>query len=339
MREGTIEAGSRQDAQASIPARVWRAFRRLKPEEALFVVGFIPSSLVTIYANWQLSADGISSRRIEGGLLRLAVAVLLAATMPLLDKVQPALTRRPRLAAAAYFYRTMLPFVLCIAVYTNLHDTVRFINPHDIHQQLAAIEQWLFGGQPVLWAERYITPTRTEILSVFYSSFFLIAPSAVIVLWASHKRTEARHTLLAVIVCFYTGYLLYVLLPAAPPRLYFDSIGLFSVSLGGGRLTTFQNSLIEMMPNHASRAAFPSLHAAVSVVTLYYSWKFCRWYTPVLAVLVIGLLVSTVYLRHHYVVDLIAGAAMLPWVVWITPRFERWWNGRHEASLDEGRAP
>jgi membrane-associated phospholipid phosphatase len=229
------------------------------------------------------------------------------------------------LSSAAEFYRTFVPFLLCIAVYTNLHDTVRFINPHDVHAQLVAIEQWIFGGQPVVWAERFITPARTELFSTFYSSFFLIAPSVVIVLWASGKRIEARHALLGVIICFYTGYLLYVLFPAAPPRFYLESLGLFHVNLRGGAITSFQNSLTEMMPNHASRAAFPSLHAGVSVVSLYYAWRFCRWYFPVLLVVVIGLLVSTVYLRHHYVVDLIAGALMLPWVAWATPRFERWW--------------
>jgi membrane-associated phospholipid phosphatase len=316
-------------------ARAWRAFRQLRAEEALFVVGFVPSSLVTVYANWQLSAEGISSRRIEGGLLRLAVAVLLAGTMPLLDRARDYLASRPRLGAAAEFYRTMLPFLLCIAVYTNLHDTVRFINPHDIHAELVALEQTLFGGQPVVWAEPYITPARTEFFSTFYASFFLIAPSAVIVLWATGRRAEARETLLAVILCFYSGYLLYVIFPAAPPRLYLESLGMFTINLRGGAVTGFQNSLIEMMPNHASRAAFPSLHAAVSVVTLYYAWRFCRWYAPVLAVVVTGLLVSTVYLRHHYVVDLIAGALMLPWVVWVTPRFERWWYAR--PSVNGGR--
>jgi membrane-associated phospholipid phosphatase len=220
----------------------------------------------------------------------------------------------------------MLPFLLCIAVYTNLHDTVRFVNPHDIHQYLAAIEEWVFGGQPVVWAERFITPARTEIFSTFYASFFLIAPSAVVVLWASGRRAEARETLLAVILCFYTGYLLYVLFPAAPPRLYLESLGMFSVNLRGGPIADFQQSLIELMPNHASRAAFPSLHAGVSLVTIYYSWRYCRWYVPIVGFVVAGLLVSTVYLRHHYVVDLVAGALLLPWVVWLTPRFDRWWR-------------
>jgi hypothetical protein len=27
-------------------------------------------------------------------------------------------------------------------------------------------------------------------------------------------------------------------------------------------------------------------------------------------------------------VDLVAGLLMMPGVVWVTPRFERWWTGR-----------
>jgi len=309
-------------------------------EEALFVAGFVPSSLVTLYANWHLADAGISSRRIEGGLLRLAVAVALAATIPWIERSRGRLAAHPRLASAAAFYRTMLPFLLCIAVYTNLHDTVRFINPHDIHAQLVALEGWMFGGQPVVWAERFITPARTEVFSTFYASFFLIAPSAVIVLWAMGRHAEARVTLLGVILCFYTGYLLYLVFPAAPPRLYLESLGMFTVNLRGGAITSLQASLIEMMPNHASRAAFPSLHAAVSLTTIYYSWRFCRWYTPVLVVVTTGLLLSTVYLRHHYVVDLLAGALLVPWTVWLTPRFDHWWRtGEWRVPRAQPRSP
>jgi membrane-associated phospholipid phosphatase len=326
----------RDRGPAALWQRAWRAFRALRPEEALFVVGFVPSSIVTIYANWVLAQTDTSSRRIEGGLLRLGLAILLAATAPAIDRARPRLAARSRLAAAAEFYRTTLPFLLCIAVYTNLHDTVRFVNPHDIHHHLVAIEERLFGGQPVVWAERYITPARTEIFSLFYSSFFLIAPSAVIVLWASGKHREARHVLLGVIVCFYTGYLLYIIFPAAPPRLYLESLGVFRVSLRGGAVTSFQNSLIEMMPHHASRAAFPSLHAGVSLLTIHYAWRYCRWYAPVVVFVTTGLLLSTIYLRHHYVVDLLAGAALVPWAAWAAPRFERWWERRQD---DHDRCP
>ena len=299
------------------------------------MVGFVPSSLVTVWAYESAARAGVHAPQFESAVIRLAAATLLSATIPLMERHRDALARRPALAGAAEFFRTMLPFVLCIAIYTNLHDTVRFVNPRDIHHHLVAIEGWLFGGQPVVWAERFITRGRTELMSAFYSTFFMIAPSAVIVLWASGKKAEAREVLLGVILCFYTGYLLYVVFPAAPPRLYLESLGMFTVNLRGGPITNFQQALIRMMPHDASRAAFPSLHAGVSVVTLYYTWRYCRWYFPVLLLAVTGLLVSTVYLRHHYVVDLIAGALLLPWVLWVTPRFDRWWAaGAERARLE-----
>ena len=193
--------------------------RRLRPEEGLLVIGFVASACLTVYANVDLYQRGIRSRAIQGGLLRLAIVVLLAAALPLLERALRRGRGRPALLETAVFLRTMLPFLMCIAVYTNLHDTVRYVNGHDVHQQIAAVEEWIFGGQPVLWAEAYITPWRTDFFNFFYANFYLVAPSVVLVLWFSGRRDQARATLLGVILCFYTGYVLYVLLPAAPPRL------------------------------------------------------------------------------------------------------------------------
>ena len=303
-----------------------QALRRLRLEEFLFLLMFIPSMVVTIWANIDLYVGGVRSRRIRGGVLRLAIVAAIGVMLPVLDRV------RHRLSAGlgrstVEFFRTFLPFALCSAVYTNLHDTVRWINPNDIHDTLMAIEGWMFGGQPVVWAEQFITPVRTEFFSFFYANFFLLTIIVSCVLWAVGRRQEARETMLGIIVCFYSGYVLYVIFPAAPPRLYYESLGMFTVDLRGGPITNFQNALIAMMPNEASRAAFPSLHTAVSLVVVCYAWRFCRWLVPILAVFVVGLLASTIYLRHHYVIDLLAGAALVPWALWVTPRLDRWWKG------------
>lgn len=310
-----------------------RFLRRLRPEEGLLVFGFIASAIVTIYANVDLASRGVSSRRIEGGLVRLAAVIVLAVVVMAIHRYLHRTTSRSGMRPAAEFFRMALPFVMCIAVYTNLHDTVRFVNPNDIHHHLAAAEEWLFGGQPVVWAEAYITRGRTEFFNFFYGNFYVVAPSVVILLWFTRRYAEARQVLLGTILCFYSGYVLYVIFPAAPPRLYFESLGLFSVPLRGGAITNAQQALIEMMPNHAARAAFPSLHAGVSTLSLVYAWKYCRGFFPVLLAFVVPLLVATVYLRHHWIVDLLAGMALVPWVLWITPRFERWWtNGARPAA-------
>ena len=317
------------------------AYRRLRPEEGLLVVAFIASAVLTVYANIDLYHHQVDSRRIQGGLLRLAIVMGLAALMPWLSRT---VRRRkgPRMwLATAEFVRMVLPFVMCIAVYTNLHDTVRYVNRHDVHAYLSAIEEWIFGGQPVLWAEAYVTPARTEFFNFFYANFYVLAPSVVLTLWFSGRVREARSVLLGVIVCFYCGYVLYVLLPAAPPRIYYASLGLFHVTLHGGPITKFQDYLIAMMPNHAERAAFPSLHAAVGCVCLYYSWKYCRRIFPILLAFVAVLLISTVYLRHHWVVDLIAGACLAPVAAWLAPRYERWWTAHVNgaASAVESNLP
>ena len=61
--------------------------------------------------------------------------------------------------------------------------------------------------------------------------------------------------------------------------------------------------------------AFPSGHTALSLIFLAFGWRlFPRWRVP-LAVLVAGIVFSTVYLSLHYVVDVVAGvllAAAMP---------------------------
>src|SRR4026207_2305810 len=76
--------------------------RRLRPEEGLLVIGFLASACLTIYANVDLYQQGIRSRALRGGLLRLAIVLGLAATLPMLER---ALRRghRARLVGTAAF--------------------------------------------------------------------------------------------------------------------------------------------------------------------------------------------------------------------------------------------
>src|SRR6266581_4928534 len=46
-----------------------------------------------------------------------------------------------------------------------------------------------------------------------------MAPSTALILLLKHRWPEFRATTMGVLVCFYLGYALYVVFPAAPPRL------------------------------------------------------------------------------------------------------------------------
>jgi len=54
--------------------------------------------------------------------------------------------------------REVLPFLICVLIYTNLHDTIGLVNRHDVHFLLAALDRQIFGVVPCVWAERFITP-------------------------------------------------------------------------------------------------------------------------------------------------------------------------------------
>jgi membrane-associated phospholipid phosphatase len=54
----------------------------------------------------------------------------------------------------------------------------------------------------------------------------------------------------------------------------------------------------------------PSGHALVSLLTVLLSWRYAKRFFPVALVWTVLLIFSSVYLRYHYVTDLIAGMAL-----------------------------
>jgi len=281
-----------------------------------------------VVANVYARKVGALGDRHPGGLPRLAAALFFLAFLWAAWRLWPR-------AAWVNGLREVLPFLTCILIYTNLHDTIGFVNPRDVHHTLAALDAALFGVQPCVWAEQFITPARTEVMQLFYMSFLWIAPSTSLVLLARRRWPEFRAATMAVLVCFYLGYFLYVVFPAAPPRLVF--VYDFTRSLEGyPRIFSNLSARAFALLPVDSRAAFPSLHAAVSLLALLYAWRYARALFWVLLPFVLGLWVSTVYLRHHYVVDLVAGWALAPVAVALAPRLDAWWTRR---QLERGYAP
>jgi len=291
----------------------------MRPEEAIAALFLVPTTWLTIVAHYFAPVSGAIGPRFAGGVIRIGVAFLCAAILI------AAARRRPHPGSGLFALRELLPFLLCILIYTNLHDTIGFVNPHDIHGRLLAFDVWLFGVEPCLWAEQFYSRSRTEIFQALYMSFALIAPAVPAYLLARKRFTDFRRAALSIILCFYLGYFLYLLFPAAPPRLVLA--GEFRKNLGGDPLfaSLAAQSALSLLPTD-SRAAFPSLHAAVSLLSLGLAWRFARGLFLLLLPVVVGLWISTIYLRHHFVADLFAGYALAPLAYLLAPGLDRWWN-------------
>jgi membrane-associated phospholipid phosphatase len=303
--------------------RLGRVLFRLRPEEAVALAFVLPTTWLTLAAYLYAREAGVLGPRYPGGVVRLAVTVCL------LGALAVALRRRPR-SPLVRGLRETVPLLACLLIYTNLHDTVGFVNPHDVHHYLVAFDGMIFGVQPCVWAERFITPARTELMQFLYLNFFWIAPSTSLLLLVRRRWPEFRAATVGVLTCFFTGYILYVAFPAAPPRLvlvYEFTKNLRGYPVGFSSLSAQAFALLPV----DSRAAFPSLHTAASLVALVYAWRHLRGWFWTLLPFVLGLWVSTIYLRHHYFVDLMAGWLLAPLAVWMAPRVDAWWARRQRA--------
>jgi len=296
----------------------------LRVEEFIALVFLVPTTYLTVVANVYAHRVGDLGDRHPGGLLRLGVALLFLAALAVARRRWPD-------ARWSKGLREVLPLVTCLLIYTNLHDTIGFVNPHDVHAVLAEMDRDLFGVIPCVWAQQFITPGRTELMNFLYLNFFWIAPSTSLILLVRRRLPEFRTVTMGVLACFYLGYFLYVLFPAAPPRLVLTYE--FTRNLQGypSLMSNLSARAFSLLPVD-SRAAFPSLHGAVSLVALVYAWRFLRPWFWVLLPFSVGLWASTIYLRHHFAVDLFAGWALAPIAIWVAPRLDGWWTAR-QASL------
>lgn len=296
----------------------------LRLEEFIAILFFLPMVYLTTKAYLYFLALDKVPKRIVGDMHRIWITMGVFFIFLIIIKLKPQWR----------FVRDWLPFGFCIAIYTNLHDTVHFANPADVQDWLIKIDQWLFGVQPCVWAEQFIHPTLTDIFIAAYANYFVLNICVAVVLYLQKRYLEFRYTMVTAIICYYIGYFLFIIFPAAPPRIVLKP--LFTVSLHGHILEPIKHA-IEVSAQD-SRGAFPSLHCAVSFVSMFLGWRYVRWMFWVMVPMVIMLVISTIYLRHHYVIDLIAGLGLAVIALWIGPKMEDWWNELRQ-KYGQGLAP
>ena len=62
------------------------------------------------------------------------------------------------------------------------------------------------------------------------------------------------------------------------------------------------------------------------LLSIILAWRYHRWFFWIQLPFGTGLVLGTVYLRHHWVVDILAGFALAVFFYWAGPRIERRWE-------------
>src|SRR4029077_18302191 len=65
------------------------------------------------------------------------------------------------------------------------------------------------------------------------------------------------------------------------------------------------------------RDVFPSLHVAISFVVWLYAYRNSKKLFWILSPLMLSLWFSTLYLRYHYLIDVVAGLILAPLSYWL----------------------
>jgi len=212
--------------------------------------------------------------------------------------------------------------ITVIIIFNSLGALIAGIHTTTFDSHLIAIDHAIFGVHPTVWLERLINPLLTGLLQFAYISYYFIFPLLSLVLIARGDGfRKFEEALFGILLCFYLTYVGYLLVPAIGPRFTLSHLQTGDLQVYSF-IETIQNALNSLEKNKTD--AFPSGHTAVSLITLYYAWKEReKILFAVLIPLVTGLIISTVYLRYHYVIDVIAGIALTCLTIVLAPGVRR----------------
>ncbi len=219
--------------------------------------------------------------------------------------------------------RNFFPLVLITTVFENLGDVVTKINPHFADKTLIAIDKFIFGGDPSIWMQRFYTPWLSNLMHSAYTSYYFLPPMLGMILYISGKYKEFRDFVVAATFTAFIGYIGYVLVPAVGPR--YTLAHLYTKDIKTGAVIT---KVIKMINNYEPFRAdcFPSLHTAHTFIVMIFSARYLSKFISI-PVNILGtlLIISTMYGRYHYGIDVIAGLLLATFNIYIAPYVNNWW--------------
>jgi len=204
-------------------------------------------------------------------------------------------------------YDLIFPTACILIIFDSLEQLVHFINPRDIDPLLIKLDYLIFNGHPTVMMESIMAPLLTDVLQTAYSTYYFLPVALGIALKIRGDEKAFDQSLFLIMLCFYLSYIGYMLMPAIGPRFTINHLqeraleGLFIA----GPLQELLNGL-----EGTKRDAFPSGHTAITLTVVYLAWRFEKKLFAVFLPVALALIVSTVYCRYHYVVDVIGGVAL-----------------------------
>lgn len=215
-------------------------------------------------------------------------------------------------------------FALVIFTYKEVYFMIGPIHQgKDYDELLMAIDRLLFRINASEWLGGLANPCVTEVLQIAYSLFYVFFVAIGLELYLRQDRSQFHYFRFTVVYGFFISYFGYFFLPAVGPRFAVHDFSKIDIELPGLFLTPalrwFVN-IFESIPSgvsnavalaNAQRDVFPSGHTMMTIVAVVLAFEYklkTRYYVLCAGML---LILATVYLRYHYLIDLVAGAFLV----------------------------
>jgi len=191
-----------------------------------------------------------------------------------------------------------------------------------LDESVLSMEKALFGVQPTLWLQQFISRPLTEWLFFSYVFYLILYPALCGLVFFRKGEQAAEDCLFSLglsnVICD-LGFLLY---PVAGPLAHMGKQ--YTVPLDGYVWTY----LGEYLRTHWQfvGGTIPSPHCSNATVMWLMAYRYHRSSFWILSPIFLSLYLSTVYCRYHYVTDSVVGvaAALLVWA--IAPACKNIWD-------------
>jgi hypothetical protein len=209
-------------------------------------------------------------------------------------------------SSLVYRFTVFLPVFLS---YFQLRWILPAVSPHSLDADLLAFDLRVFGYEPSIAWDRWVTPHTTEWFAFFYFGyFFLLSAHVLPIMLVGRNRVRTAHFALGIFMVFCTGHILYMIVPGWGP--YHHLAGQFVHPLEGGLFWRLVRATVDA--GGSQKDIFPSLHTAAPTYFAIYSFIHRRAFPfrftwPFMAFAATQIILATMFLRWHYLIDILAG--------------------------------
>ncbi|MBI5021239.1 MAG: phosphatase PAP2 family protein [Ignavibacteriales bacterium] len=301
-------------------------FKNLKPVDALFIIfSQILSILGCIFFPGTITNVSIL-------IINIAVTVLIL----FLSKIS--VSNRFKIAR---FIHDWYPVPGIFFIFKEVHYTIMATGGKEWDRFLINIDRAIFNVDPTVWLSQFSTPLITEILQMAYTSYYFIMLAVAIELYRRKELNKFNFFAFTIVYGFVLSYLGYLMFPGVGPRFTLHNFALLDSELPGLWLTPYLRDFInagESIPKsvinpiaYAQRDIFPSGHTQMTLLTMYYAHRYKLSIRYIIDLLGVLLIIGTVYLRYHYVIDIIGGFIFAAVTIWTAKRLILWWEMKFNA--------